>query len=103
MRGRPPAARFECNRISFPTIVLAAVPASQAWYGARKRAAAAVRRGPRFPVAEEGATGGWKALRSLLPYLRPSDAPSLRLRDSRDGSPLRAHLALDSALPLMLI
>ena len=37
-------------------------------------------RGPRFPVAEEGATGGWKALRSLLPYLWPSGAPSLRLR-----------------------
>ena len=37
-------------------------------------------RGPRFPVAEEGAAGGWKALRSLLPYLWPSGAPSLRLR-----------------------
>ena len=37
-------------------------------------------RGPKFPVAEEGATGGWKALRSLLPYLWPSGAPSLRLR-----------------------
>ena len=31
-------------------------------------------------MAEEGATGGWKALRSLLPYLWPSGAPSLRLR-----------------------
>ena len=34
----------------------------------------------RIPVAEEGATGGWTALRSLLPYLWPSGAPSLRLR-----------------------
>ena len=34
----------------------------------------------RFHVSEEGATGGWRALRSLLPYLWPSDAPSLRLR-----------------------
>ena len=34
----------------------------------------------RLPVAEEGATGGWRALRSLLPYLWPSEAPSLRLR-----------------------
>ena len=34
----------------------------------------------RFHVAEEGATGGWRALRSLLPYLWPSGAPSLRLR-----------------------
>ena len=39
-----------------------------------------MRRGPRFPVSEEGATGGWKALRSLLPYLWPAGAPSLRLR-----------------------
>ena len=31
-------------------------------------------------MAEEGATGGWKALCSLLPYLWPSGAPSLRLR-----------------------
>ena len=31
-------------------------------------------------MSEEGATGGWKALRSLLPYLWPSGAPSLRLR-----------------------
>ena len=31
-------------------------------------------------MAEEGATGGWKALFSLLPYLWPSGAPSLRLR-----------------------
>ena len=34
----------------------------------------------RFPAAEEGATGGWRPLRSLLPYLWPSGAPSLRLR-----------------------
>ena len=34
----------------------------------------------RYPVSEGGATGGWKALRSLLPYLWPSWAPSLRLR-----------------------
>ena len=34
----------------------------------------------RYPVSEEGATGGWRALRSLLPYLWPSEAPSLRLR-----------------------
>ena len=34
----------------------------------------------KFPVAEEGATGGWQALRSLLPYLWPSGAPSMRLR-----------------------
>ena len=34
----------------------------------------------RFPVPEEGATGGWHALRSLLPYLWPREAPSLRLR-----------------------
>ena len=34
----------------------------------------------RFPVAGEGATGGWQALRSLLPYLWPSGAPSLRMR-----------------------
>ena len=34
----------------------------------------------RFPVSDEGATGGWRALRSLLPYLWPSEAPSLRLR-----------------------
>ena len=34
----------------------------------------------RFPVSDEGATGGWRALRSLLPYLWPSGAPSLRLR-----------------------
>ena len=34
----------------------------------------------RFPVAEKGATGGWRALRSLLPYLWPIGAPSLRLR-----------------------
>ena len=39
-----------------------------------------MRRGPRFLVSEEGATGGWKALRSLLPYLWPAGAPSLRLR-----------------------
>ena len=31
-------------------------------------------------VSEEGATGGWRALRSLLPYLWPREAPSLRLR-----------------------
>ena len=49
-------------------------------YGARKRSANPVRPRPRFPVAEEGATGGWKPLRSLLPYLWPSGAPSLRLR-----------------------
>ena len=34
----------------------------------------------RFPATEEGATGGWRPLRSLLPYLWPSGAPSLRLR-----------------------
>ena len=34
----------------------------------------------RFPVAEAGATGGWRALGSLLPYLWPSGAPSLRAR-----------------------
>ena len=34
----------------------------------------------RFPATEEGATGGWQPLRSLLPYLWPSGAPSLRLR-----------------------
>ena len=34
----------------------------------------------RFPVPEEGAIGGWNALRSLLPYLWPRGAPSLRLR-----------------------
>ena len=34
----------------------------------------------RFHVSEEGATGGWRALRSLLPYLWPTGAPSLRLR-----------------------
>ena len=39
-----------------------------------------VRHLSRFPVAEEGATGGWPALRSLLPYLWPRGAPSLRLR-----------------------
>ena len=39
-----------------------------------------MRRISRFPVPEEGATGGWHALRSLLPYLWPSGAPSLRLR-----------------------
>ena len=33
-----------------------------------------------FAVSDDGATGGWRALRSLLPYLWPSDAPSLRLR-----------------------
>ena len=33
-----------------------------------------------FSAAEGGATGGWKALRALLPYLWPSGAPSLRLR-----------------------
>ena len=39
-----------------------------------------MRRLSRFPVAEEGATGGWPALRALLPYLWPRDARSLRLR-----------------------
>ncbi len=34
----------------------------------------------RFPVPDQGATGGWHALRSLLPYLWPRGAPSLRLR-----------------------
>ena len=34
----------------------------------------------RFPLSEEGATGGWRALRSLLPYLWPAGAPSLRMR-----------------------
>ena len=34
----------------------------------------------RFPVPEGGTTGGWNALRSLLPYLWPRGAPSLRLR-----------------------
>ena len=34
----------------------------------------------RYPVSEEGATGGWRALRSLLPYLWPRGAPSLRWR-----------------------
>ena len=33
-----------------------------------------------FAVSDDGATGGWRALRSLLPYLWPRDAPSLRLR-----------------------
>ena len=33
-----------------------------------------------FAVSEPGATGGWRALRSLLPYLWPSGAPALRLR-----------------------
>ena len=33
-----------------------------------------------FAVSDDGATGGWRALRSLLPYLWPSDARSLRLR-----------------------
>ena len=33
-----------------------------------------------FAVSEPGATGGWRALRSLLPYLWPGGAPSLRLR-----------------------
>ena len=33
-----------------------------------------------IPRLRGGATGGWRALRSLLPYLWPSDAPSLRLR-----------------------
>ena len=33
-----------------------------------------------FAVSEEGATGGWRALRSVLPYLWPSEAPGLRLR-----------------------
>ena len=33
-----------------------------------------------FSAPEGGATGGWKALRALLPYLWPSGAPSLRLR-----------------------
>ena len=33
-----------------------------------------------FAVAEPGATGGWRALRSLLPYLWPRRAPALRLR-----------------------
>ena len=39
-----------------------------------------MRRRSRLPIAEEGATGGWKALRSLLPYLWPAGAPTLRLR-----------------------
>lgn len=34
----------------------------------------------RFPASEQGPTGGWRALRSLLPYLWPKEAPSLRLR-----------------------
>ena len=80
LRGHSAAARPEFNRISFPTIVLAATPASQVPYGAGKWDAAPVRRGPRFPRAEEGAAGGWKALCSLLPCLWPSGAPSLRLR-----------------------
>ena len=33
-----------------------------------------------YAVSEEGATGGWRALRSLLPYLWPRGAPSLRAR-----------------------
>ena len=33
-----------------------------------------------FSVSEEGATGGWGALRSLLPYLWPRESPGLRLR-----------------------
>ena len=33
-----------------------------------------------FADSDDGATGGWRALRSLLPYLWPRDAPSLRLR-----------------------
>ena len=34
----------------------------------------------RLPAYEAGATGGWRPLRTLLPYLWPSGAPSLRLR-----------------------
>ena len=33
-----------------------------------------------FAVSDAGATGGWRALRSLLPYLWPRRAPALRLR-----------------------
>jgi len=34
----------------------------------------------RFSAPEHGPTGGWRALGSLLPYLWPKEAPSLRLR-----------------------
>ncbi len=34
----------------------------------------------RFPAPESGPTGEWRALRSLLPYLWPKEAPLLRLR-----------------------
>ena len=33
-----------------------------------------------YSVSDPGATGGWRALRSLLPYLWPRGEPSLRLR-----------------------
>ena len=33
-----------------------------------------------YSLSPEGATGGWRALRSLLPYLWPREAPSLRAR-----------------------
>ena len=33
-----------------------------------------------FAVSDAGATGGWRALHSLLPYLWPRRAPALRLR-----------------------
>ena len=39
-----------------------------------------LRQPPGFPASEEGARGGWRALRSLLPYLWPSGSRSLRLR-----------------------
>ena len=39
-----------------------------------------MRRSSRFPASEAGATGGWRPLRSLLPYLWPSGSPALRLR-----------------------
>ncbi len=48
--------------------------------GARTPDGTPMRRLSGFPGSGEGATGGWRVLRSVLPYLWPRGAPSLRVR-----------------------